>query len=96
MLFKRFVALLALVFGFIGVVACMAGEDLAVMDRLPNTDGLRNDVIHRAHRSPFDHAVRATGAKLVEVGYLGGASSPGTRGWEVESATQSAPARSSM
>lgn len=72
---------------FLGVVACMAGEDLAVMDRLPNTDGLRNEVvIHRAHRNPFDHAVRATGAKLVEVGYLGGASSPGTRGWEVESA----------
>jgi L-seryl-tRNA(Ser) seleniumtransferase len=72
---------------FLGVAACMAGDDLAVMDRLPNTEGLRNEVVmHRAHRNPFDHAVRATGAKLVEVGYLGGASSPGTRAWEVESA----------
>ena len=52
-----------------------------------DTDGLRNEIVmHRAHRNPYDHALRATGARLVEVGYLGGPSSPGTRGWEIESA----------
>lgn len=72
---------------FIAAAACMAGDDIAAMDRLPNTEGLPNEIVmHRAHRNPYDHALRATGARLVEVGYLGGPSSPGTRGWELESA----------
>ncbi len=72
---------------FLAAAACMAGDDLAAMDRLPDTAGLRNEIVmHRAHRNPYDHALRATGARLVEVGYLGGPSSPGTRGWEFESA----------
>jgi D-glucosaminate-6-phosphate ammonia-lyase len=72
---------------FLAAAACMAGTDVAAMDRLPNTDGLRNEIVmHRAHRNPYDHALRATGARLIEVGYLGAPSSPGTRDWEVESA----------
>jgi D-glucosaminate-6-phosphate ammonia-lyase len=72
---------------FLAAAACMAGDDLYAMERLPNTDGLRNEiVVHRAHRNPYDHVVRASGAKLVEVGYLGVVSSPGTQGWELESA----------
>jgi L-seryl-tRNA(Ser) seleniumtransferase len=72
---------------FLAAAACMAGDDLAAMDRLPDTRGLRNEiVVHRAHRTPYDHAVRATGARLVEVGYLGVPSTPGTRGWELEGA----------
>jgi D-glucosaminate-6-phosphate ammonia-lyase len=72
---------------FLAAAACMAGDDLAAMERLPNTDGLRNEiVVHRAHRNPYDHVVRAAGARLVEVGYLGVVSSPGTQGWELESA----------
>jgi D-glucosaminate-6-phosphate ammonia-lyase len=72
---------------FLATAACMVGDDVAAMDRLPDTAGLRNEIVmHRAHRTPYDHALRATGARLVEVGYLGGPSSPGTRGWELESA----------
>jgi D-glucosaminate-6-phosphate ammonia-lyase len=72
---------------FLAAAACMAGDDLAAMDRLPDTAGLRNEIVmHRAHRNPYDHALRATGARLMEVGYLGAPSSPGTRGWELESA----------
>ena len=72
---------------FLAAAACMAGDDLAAMDRLPDTAGLRNEIVmHRAHRNPYDHALRATGARLVEVGYLGAPSSPGTRGWEFERA----------
>jgi L-seryl-tRNA(Ser) seleniumtransferase len=72
---------------FLSTAACMAGDDIAAMDRLPDAEGLRNEIVmHRAHRNPYDHALRATGARLVEVGYLGTSSSPGTRVWELESA----------
>lgn len=72
---------------FLATAACMAGDDVAAMDRLPSTEGLRNEIVmHRAHRNPYDHALRATGARLVEVGYLGASSSPGTCGWELEQA----------
>lgn len=72
---------------FLAVAASMTGTDVAAMDRLPDTRGLRNEiVVHRAHRNPYDHALRATGARLVEVGYLGAASSPGTRDWELAAA----------
>jgi L-seryl-tRNA(Ser) seleniumtransferase len=72
---------------FLATAACMAGDDIAAMDRLPDTAGLRNEIVmHRAHRNPYDHALRATGARLVEVGYLGTSSSPGARIWEFEHA----------
>jgi L-seryl-tRNA(Ser) seleniumtransferase len=72
---------------FLAAAACMAGDDIAAMDRLPNTDGLRNEiVVHRAHRNAYDHALRATGARLVEVGYFGARSGPSARPWEFESA----------
>lgn len=72
---------------FLAASACMAGGDLAAIDRLPDTEGLRNEIVmHRAHRNPYDHALRATGARLVEVGYLGAPASPGTRTWELDAA----------
>lgn len=72
---------------FLSAAACMARDDIAAMDRLPNTEGLRNEIVmHRAHRNPYDHVLRATGARLVEVGYLGTPSNPGARAWEFEAA----------
>lgn len=72
---------------FLATAACMVGDDVAAMDRLPDTEGLRNEiVVQRAHRNPYDHALRATGARFVEVGYLGTPSTPGTHIWELESA----------
>lgn len=72
---------------FLGVAACMAGSDLAAIDRLPDTTGLRDEVIvHRAHRNPYDHAVRATGARLVEFGYLGYVSGVGAFEWQLRAA----------
>lgn len=54
---------------FISTLACMTGTDLRAISRLPRTDGLRNQVImHRAHRIPYDPAVRLAGAELVEIG----------------------------
>ena len=59
--------------------------DPGAMDRLPDTTGIRNEiVVHRAHRNPYDHALRAAGARFVEFGYLGPAN-PGTRRWQMES-----------
>lgn len=50
-------------------IAVIAGNDPARMARLPDTDGMRNEIIiHRAHRFPYDQAYRAAGARLVEVG----------------------------
>src|SRR5581483_3108778 len=41
---------------FLAASAAMAGHDLVAIDRLPNTDGLRNEIVmHRAHRNPYDH-----------------------------------------
>ena len=48
--------------------ACMAGADPEKMARLPNTEGMRSEVIcQKRHRNTYDHAIRLTGAKFVEV-----------------------------
>ena len=49
--------------------ACIAGADPAAMAQLPNTRGLKNEIIiHRMHRFSYDHAYRAAGARMVDVG----------------------------
>ena len=69
---------------FLASAACLARNDPGVMDRLPDTTGIPNEIaVHRAHRNPYDHAIRAAGAKFVEFGYLGPAN-PGTRRWQLE------------
>jgi L-seryl-tRNA(Ser) seleniumtransferase len=45
----------------------MAGTDPAKVWQLPNTDGLKNEVVMLGGRSAFDSAIRLTGAKLVVV-----------------------------
>ena len=62
--------------------ACIAGSDPVKMHQLPDTEGLKNEiVIQTMHRFPYDHAYRTAGAKLVEIGnYL--YSHP----WELEGA----------
>ena len=47
--------------------ACMAGADPAKIWQLPDTTGLKNEVIMFGGRSAFDSAVRLTGARLVVV-----------------------------
>ncbi len=49
--------------------ACIAGSDPVKMRQLPNTDGLKNEIIiHTMHRFPYDQAYRAAGAEMVEFG----------------------------
>ncbi len=53
----------------LAAAACMAGDDPARVARLPDTTGMPNElVIQRCDRIPYDQALRAAGAVLVEVG----------------------------
>lgn len=48
--------------------ACIAGGDPEKMARLPDTTGMRNEVvIQRAHRNSYDRAMQAAGARMIEV-----------------------------
>jgi len=47
--------------------ACMAGTDPAKIWQLPNTTGMKHEVIMAGGRSAFDSAIRLTGANLVLV-----------------------------
>ena len=46
---------------------CMAGSDPKYVWQLPDTTGLKNEVIMVGGRSAFDSAIRLTGAKLILV-----------------------------
>jgi len=49
-------------------LACVAGGDPEKMQQLPDTTGIKNEVIvPRWSRSIYDHAVRSTGVKMIEV-----------------------------
>jgi L-seryl-tRNA(Ser) seleniumtransferase len=45
--------------------ACMAGTDDRLIWQLPDTTGLKNEVVMAGGRSAFDSAIRLTGAKLI-------------------------------
>ena len=48
--------------------ACIAGADPEKLQRLPKLDGMKNEVISPAYsRNVYDHAIRATGARMVTV-----------------------------
>jgi D-glucosaminate-6-phosphate ammonia-lyase len=70
--------------------ACLAGLDPARMNRLPDTTGMKNEVVMaRSHRNMYDHAVAQAGARLIEVGIPDRFSGAGVRDaqvWEYESA----------
>jgi L-seryl-tRNA(Ser) seleniumtransferase len=71
----------------LAAAACMTGDSRAAMDQLPDTTGLRNEiVVHRAHRMGFDHALRLAGARFVEFGYLLSSSGAGAYRWQMEAA----------
>ncbi len=68
----------------LGIAACVAGMDVGAMDRLPDTTGLKNEVVvQRGHRNAYDHAIRAVGVRMVEVGYLGYPGAGGTYPWQI-------------
>lgn len=49
--------------------AVIAGSDPKRMSQLPNTEGMKNEIIiQRSHRFPYDQCYRSVGAKLVDIG----------------------------
>lgn len=74
----------------LGTAAILTRFDPARMDRLPHTRGMAHEfVVAREQRNGYDHAVRAAGVRLVEVGMNELVSGAGVRRaeiWEYEAA----------
>jgi D-glucosaminate-6-phosphate ammonia-lyase len=74
----------------LATAACLTGLNVPRMERLPDTHDMPNEVImFRAHRTGYDHAIRAAGARIVEVGFNDRTVGSGVRGleaWEIEAA----------
>src|SRR3954447_14611910 len=55
----------------LATAACIAGKDPAKIRRVPDTTGMKNEVIMvRQHRMGFDHACRTVGARIIDVNTL--------------------------
>jgi uncharacterized pyridoxal phosphate-dependent enzyme len=51
-----------------GTAGCITGTDQNAIHQLPDVTGLKSEIItQKAHRFGYEHAMRATGAKFVEV-----------------------------
>jgi L-seryl-tRNA(Ser) seleniumtransferase len=74
----------------LAAAACMAGLDPGRMARLPDTRGMKNEIIMiRSQRNFYDHAIRAAGATIIEVGLpdrYAGAGVRDAESWEIEDA----------
>ncbi len=74
----------------LGAAAILAGYDPRRIESLPQTEGFPNEfVVAREQRNGYDHAVRAAGARLVEVGFHEIGAGAGVRRaevWEFEAA----------
>ncbi len=52
----------------LGTCASLTGGDTEKVRRLPDLAGMRNEaIIQKVHRNGYDHAVRNTGVKIIEV-----------------------------
>jgi uncharacterized pyridoxal phosphate-dependent enzyme len=57
----------------LSTAACIAGTDPEKRERLPYTDGMKNEVIvHKYGRVGYDFAIRQAGGKIVEIGSQAG------------------------
>ena len=70
----------------LGTAACLAGTDGTKSEQLPDTKGMKSEVLIQAgHRYKYDRQVAMTGAKLIEIG-----SANGTRADQFEQAIERA------
>ena len=66
----------------LSTAACVTGKDPAKIARIPDTRGMKNEVVmHTLQRMDFDHAIRTAGVTIVEIGNFHAVSA-----WELESA----------
>ena len=75
----------------LGTAACIAGFDVAKMNRLPDTTGMPSEVVMPWHQiSGYDHAIKAAGAKVIGVGIPSSTTPPDeiyiTTKWDIEGA----------
>lgn len=70
--------------------AVLARDDFSVMSRLPDTTGIPDEIVMpRTHRTGYDHAFRAAGGEIVDIGtndYHLGTGSTNVEPWELEEA----------
>jgi uncharacterized pyridoxal phosphate-dependent enzyme len=51
-----------------GLAGILTGDNQALIQQLPDLTGMKSEVIiQKSHRNPFDHQLRSTGVKLVEI-----------------------------
>jgi uncharacterized pyridoxal phosphate-dependent enzyme len=51
-----------------GLAGILTGDNESLIKQLPDLTGMKSEVIiQKAHRNPFDHQLRGTGVKLIEV-----------------------------
>jgi uncharacterized pyridoxal phosphate-dependent enzyme len=51
-----------------GLAGILTGDNETLIRQLPNLTGMKSEVIiQKSHRNPFDHQLRSTGVKLVEI-----------------------------
>ena len=51
-----------------GLAGILTGDNEALIRQLPDLTGMKSEVIiQKSHRNPFDHQLRTTGVKLIEV-----------------------------
>jgi len=74
----------------LGTAACIAGLDVAKMDHLPATAGMRNEVIVPINqRNVYNRSIQAAGGVIVEAGLSDRVAGAGVRdveAWEIEAA----------
>ena len=51
-----------------GLAGILTGGNEALIRQLPDLTGMKSEVIiQKSHRNPFDHQLRSTGIKLIEI-----------------------------
>src|SRR5437764_3392884 len=51
-----------------GLAGILTGDNESLIKQLPDLTGMKSEVIiQKTHRNPFDHQLRATGVKLIEI-----------------------------
>src|SRR5215467_1944997 len=51
-----------------GLAGILTGDNESLIRQLPDLTGMKSEVIiQKSHRNPFDHQLRATGIKLIEI-----------------------------
>ena len=74
----------------LAAAACMTRWDIAKMAALPDTASFANEILlPRTHYTGYAHALRASGARLMDLGHNDRGTGAGVRGiepWEIEAA----------